>query len=199
MSLRDIKMERTRESIADVAFTLFEAQGFTATTVGEIAAEAEVGSRTVYRYFPTKEELVLSGFKKVFDTALADVRACPAETPIPDVLRTVLESVVQSNLELPKQLRGAYEIITTTPSVRAHFAQSIRAWEADLRREVADRLGGRSAEAIAGLAVAQTAAVFILAFEDWYASGGRADLRKLTRTALDLLHADKVPVPARIQ
>lgn len=85
------------------------------------------------------------------------------------------------------------------PPRRLRVRPGNRAWEADLRGEIADRLGGRSADAIAGLAVAQTAAVFILAFEDWYAGGGRADLRKLTRTALELLRAGEVPVPSRMQ
>ncbi|MCU1682776.1 MAG: transcriptional regulator, TetR family [Amycolatopsis sp.] len=73
-----MKMEQTRDLIGKVAFTLFREKGFEATTVEEIAAAAEVGARTVYRHYPTKEMLALSGFAKVFEAALEDLGACPA-------------------------------------------------------------------------------------------------------------------------
>lgn len=59
MGLREVKRERTRRLIADKAFELFTDHGFGRTTVEQIAAAAEVGPSTLYRYFPTKETLVL--------------------------------------------------------------------------------------------------------------------------------------------
>lgn len=56
------------------AFTLFREKGLEATTVEEIAVAAEVGARTVYRHYPMKEMLALSGFTKVCETPLADLR-----------------------------------------------------------------------------------------------------------------------------
>ena len=80
MTLREMKMERTRELIGEVAFTLFRDKGFAATTVEEIAAAAEVGARTVYRHYPTKEMLALSGFAEVFETdGRADLRRLTGE------------------------------------------------------------------------------------------------------------------------
>ena len=198
MTLREMKMERTRELIGEVAFTLFRDKGFAATTVEEIAAAAEVGARTVYRHYPTKEMLALSGFAEVFETALNDLRACPEDTAVPDVLNVILESVLQSHLKKPRQLLTAYKIAQVTPSVLAHFAYSMRDWQAELRREVADRIGGRSADLTAELAVAQTAAVFILAFRKWFETDGRADLRRLTGEMLELLRSGEVPVPTRM-
>lgn len=198
MTLREMKMERTRELIGEVAFTLFRDKGFAATTVEEIAAAAEVGARTVYRHYPTKEMLALSGFAEVFETALNDLRACPEDTTVPDVLNVILESVLQSHLKKPRQLLTAYKIAQVTPSVLAHFAYSMRDWQADLRREVAERIGGRSADLTAELAVAQTAAVFILAFRKWFETDGRADLRRLTGEMLELLRSGEVPVPTRM-
>lgn len=59
MGLRELKRERTRRLISDKAFELFTDHGFGQTTVEQIAAAAEVGPSTLYRYFPTKERLVL--------------------------------------------------------------------------------------------------------------------------------------------
>ena len=198
MTLREMKMERTRELIGEVAFTLFRDKGFAATTVEEIAAAAEVGARTVYRHYPTKEMLALSGFAEVFETALNDLRACPEDAAVPDVLHVILESVLQSHLKKPQQLLTAYKIAKDTPSVLAHFAYANRDWQAELRREVAARIGGRSADLTAELAVAQTASVFILAFRKWFESDGQADLRRLTVEMLDLLRSGEVPVPTRM-
>src|SRR5256885_5328182 len=57
MSLRDAKKLRTRQEIADQAMKLFAQRGFDGVTVAEVATAAEVSEKTVYNYFPTKEDL----------------------------------------------------------------------------------------------------------------------------------------------
>ncbi|AOS63933.1 TetR/AcrR family transcriptional regulator [Actinoalloteichus hymeniacidonis] len=196
MSLREIKMERTRELIVEVAFSRFQEQGFAATTMEEIAAAAEVGTRTVYRYFPTKEALALSEFVAVFDASFHALRDCPEETSVSEVLRAGLESLLRSYEEEPDRLRAAHAIAHETPSVRAHFAYLLETHEATLQQEVAHRIGGASAELLASLAVAQTGAVFGSAVRKWYTTGAPDDLRKQVRAALQALRAGEVPAPA---
>jgi AcrR family transcriptional regulator len=58
--LRERKKRQTREAIATAAMELFQARGFDAVTVVEVAAAADVSEKTVFNYFPTKEELVFS-------------------------------------------------------------------------------------------------------------------------------------------
>ncbi|MFD6215874.1 TetR family transcriptional regulator [Nocardia salmonicida] len=60
MSLRERKKERTRRTIRVEAFRLFREQGYTETTVEQIAAAAEISPSTFFRYFPTKEQLVIA-------------------------------------------------------------------------------------------------------------------------------------------
>ena len=57
MGLRETKKLRTRQEIADKAMRLFVKRGFDHVTVAEVAAAAEVSEKTVYNYFPTKEDL----------------------------------------------------------------------------------------------------------------------------------------------
>ncbi len=56
--LRERKKLQTRAAISEAADELFEAQGFAATTIPQIAERAQVSPRTVSYYFPVKEELV---------------------------------------------------------------------------------------------------------------------------------------------
>jgi AcrR family transcriptional regulator len=60
--LRARKKARTHDAIADAAITLFLAHGFDKVSVSDIAAAAEVSKPTLFRYFPTKEDLVLHRF-----------------------------------------------------------------------------------------------------------------------------------------
>jgi len=56
-SLRDRKRARTRHALVEAATDLFESKGYDETTVADIAASAEIGTRTFFSYFPSKEEV----------------------------------------------------------------------------------------------------------------------------------------------
>ncbi|HEV8363402.1 MAG TPA: TetR family transcriptional regulator [Gemmatimonadaceae bacterium] len=77
VGLRARKKARTEQSIVDAAMRLFGRKGFAVTTVDEIAAAAGIGRRTFFRYFPTKEDIVLD--PRRLDRAFA--RAALRERP----------------------------------------------------------------------------------------------------------------------
>src|ERR1700681_2368227 len=78
--LREAHKARTQRAIQEHAMRLFTERGYGATTVADVAAAAEVSSMTVFRYFPTKEDLVLTD---EYDPVIVDrIRAWPADEPL---------------------------------------------------------------------------------------------------------------------
>ncbi|MFE3201657.1 TetR family transcriptional regulator [Embleya sp. NPDC059237] len=69
VGLREMKRARLVGAISDAAIGLFVARGFDAVSVAEVAAVAEVSKPTLFRYFPTKEDLVLHRFADHQDEA----------------------------------------------------------------------------------------------------------------------------------
>src|SRR3954462_9329334 len=90
--LRERKKAKTRAAIQEHALRLFQQQGYDATTVEQIAEAAEVSPSTFFRYFPTKEDTVLTD---EYDALIVDaVRAQPPELPPVEALRNVMREMV---------------------------------------------------------------------------------------------------------
>ncbi|MFJ5927646.1 TetR/AcrR family transcriptional regulator [Kitasatospora sp. NPDC092948] len=90
VGLRERKKARTREAIAATALRLFLQSGFEQVSITEIAEEAGVSRRSLFTYFPTKEDLVLHVFADHEDEAARTVRARPAEQQPLEALREAL-------------------------------------------------------------------------------------------------------------
>lgn len=78
---REANKQRTRSALERAAARLFEERGFAATTVRDIAVAAGVGERTFFRYFPSKEDLVLQQVRDLIPELMDGVRRRPAGEP----------------------------------------------------------------------------------------------------------------------
>ncbi|MFG1910448.1 TetR/AcrR family transcriptional regulator [Kribbella sp. NPDC048928] len=145
MGLREVKRERTRRLIADKAFELFGDNGFGRTTVEQIAAAAEVGPSTLYRYFPTKETLVLEFVDDCLAEAVAWFHAQPA-LELPDGLRAVIQRVLEQLETNPDRVRAVFVLAKQNESVSAHLNELIWRFRNDLADELARRLPADRAE-----------------------------------------------------
>ncbi|HEX5200257.1 MAG TPA: TetR family transcriptional regulator, partial [Actinoplanes sp.] len=116
--LRERKKAKTRAAIRDHAMRLFEEQGYAATTVDQIAEAAEVSQSTFFRYFPTKEDVIITDD---YDPLIVD--AIKAQPPGVSPVRALLEGMRSVFLRLTPQEweseRRRQRIYQTVPELRA--------------------------------------------------------------------------------
>ena len=116
--LRERKKARTRATIRQEALQLFREQGYQATTVEQIAAAAEVSPSTFFRYFPTKEDVVLQDDMEPL--LIEALEHQPRELGMVAAIRAAMRSV-SGNLseEQWDQIRQTAELGMTVPEIRA--------------------------------------------------------------------------------
>ena len=167
--LRERKKARTRASIREHALRLFREQTYQGTTVEQIAAAAEVSPSTFFRYFPTKEDIVL---QDDMDTRMIEaLERQPAGLGPLSAVRAATREVFTSYTQADLDLLGETTALTmTVPEVRARamneFARTISA--------IGEALAKRAGRPADDLAVRTTAGAIIgvimsitMPWEDW--------------------------------
>lgn len=136
-TLRERKRQRTRAAIIAAAMSLFETRGYDATTVADIAAAAEIGTRTFFSYFASKDA-VLFHEADARVTAAIDAIAARRTTDRPtDVLLRALNAVLDAGHDLVDGLGDLQmRLIQTQPLVRGRALQL----QLDAQREIASHL-----------------------------------------------------------
>jgi AcrR family transcriptional regulator len=138
--LRERKKARTRASIREHAMRLFEEQGYAATTVDQIAEAADVSQSTFFRYFPTKEDLVLTD--EYDPLIVAAMRAMPSEVdPIEAIRRSIHDVFARSTPQEWEQERRRQRIFNEVPELRARAMQQFTGTISLLAEVVAERAG----------------------------------------------------------
>ncbi|WP_406277927.1 TetR/AcrR family transcriptional regulator [Nocardia sp. NBC_00881] len=141
-ALRDRKRDRTRRALLEAAAELFEARGYEETTVADIAAAADVGTRTFFNYFASKEELLFpESDDRVRDAVAAIAGRRPGERPVEVLLRALRAAGDNPGEHLIDDLSARIaalraEVSRTVPAVsgRAAYAQLVA------QREIARQL-----------------------------------------------------------
>ena len=140
VGLRERKKARTRAAIREHALRLFREQGYYATTVEQIAEAAEVSPSTFFRYFPTKEDVVLQD-----DFDLLGVEAFesqPAElSPVAAFRAGAAQMLATLTPEEIARFRETTMLTFTVPEVRARALDEFARTIDEIARAVAKRTG----------------------------------------------------------
>ena len=151
MSLRERKKQQTREHIAATARELFAERGFERVTVAEIARAAEVAEKTVFNYFPTKEDLFYSRLESFEEELLGSIRERAPDTTVVDAFagflltpRGVFASRARDDRSAAlEELRTITRVITESPALLAREQHVFERYTVSLAALLAEETGAR--------------------------------------------------------
>ena len=183
---REQKRERTRNALREAAFRLFAEHGYEDTTVARIAAEAGVSHMTFFRYFPTKEDVVL---RDDYDPLLEElVRAQPPEKP---ALRRVRDAVMSAVPAVYAREREALllrsRLLLTTPALRSRMGESMDGSRSAFERGLSDPKVAAAPPMAARVVASACTAALTTAITVWVEQNGETDLPTLMDQAFDAL------------
>lgn len=194
MGLRERNALHTRSWIADSALDLFEQRGYDATTLEEVAARAEVSVSTLYRYFPTKDSLLVDHPALEIGALARALRGRPASEPVSKALGAAVLTFLgeaDASREIIGRLRAVIDVV---PVARARMWDTTHRESALLAEAVRERLGADSAAEEGILAAELALAVVVLALQ--YGSDDPGSARARGERVLELL--DRPGVVERI-
>lgn len=178
-SMAERKRRLVREELGEVALRLLAAQGFEGTTVEQIVAQAGVSRRTFFRYFKSKEDVIIEFLGDLGAFVRAELAARPAsETPL-TALRNALAIAVELMCEHPEKSLPLTRLTVTTPALRGRYLDRQVDLQAGLAEELARRAGAEPGDRVSQLAAAVGLKAFDLAIARWVETGGTEDLTTL--------------------
>jgi AcrR family transcriptional regulator len=143
--LRERKKQRTRELIAETARGLFVERGFERVTVAEVARAAEVSEKTVFNYFPSKEDLVFWRLESFEDELLDAIRTrAPGESVLAGFGHFVLQRrglLAERDPAARAALLGATRMIAESPALLEREQQIFQRYTRSLADLIARELG----------------------------------------------------------
>lgn len=192
--LRERKKRRTRQAISDAAIRLMLDRGFDRVSVADIAAAAEVSKPTLFKYFRTKEDLILDRIADHREESARVVRGRAAgEAPLAALHRHFRELLaardpISGLNDAPDSLR-LRAIVYGTPSLAAHQLRYVERGEEALAEALHETEPPGTDPLAARLAAAMIIAVqYRLAVDTWtrLSAGRTADeLYPAARAAAD--------------
>lgn len=191
MTLRDRKRARIRQSLVDAATELFERDGYERTTVADIAAAADIGTRTFFSYFASKEELLFPESDYRVQAAVDAIAARdPGDTPA-EVLVRALHLTGADSDDLTNRLAALrLRLIREVPAVRGRGLQIQLAAQQQIAAHLAEafpeQLDRVKAGALVGAFVGAVTGAVQVVLEDLPAHHDPKELRSAVEEATSI-------------
>lgn len=187
VGLRERNRQRTREALVGAALALFRERGYSRVTVDEIADQAGVGRRTVFRYFATKEDLVLfdhADYVATFRRVLA--QRPPRERPFL-ALRRAARAVAGELQENRAQLLLRLKLVHKEPALRARYVELDQRWHEAIIETLAPAAVSPERELRLRLFAGAVVGALNAGLGVWVRRGGHVDLQSAVSRLFKLL------------
>jgi AcrR family transcriptional regulator len=189
IGLRERKKIQTRQAIRHAAYRLFEEQGYDGTTVEQIAAAAEVSPSTVFRYFPTKEDIVLTD--EYDPVMVAALRARPAGEPLVESVRhAVLGPLHDMQAAESDEMIQRTRLVRDVPAIRARMGENWHLTCELMTHAIAEREGRSADDLEIRIVVGALIGAWSEAVLAWIEDDARQDLAAVLDHTLRILDAN---------
>ena len=184
------KRQATRDRIAGAAARLVAEDGLVGTTIERIAAEAEVGRATFFRYFASKEDAVADGMTRHWlDVITTQLAAQPPELSARDAVVAAFRDLGDGFDAISAQVRDLATLTRSSPALSAWTLQIYVSYESAIADLVAPRLADLQPDDPRPRLIGAVAMASVrIALDDWLRHGG--SLPQRVRTALATLSID---------
>jgi AcrR family transcriptional regulator len=184
--LRERKKQKTRWAIQAHAMRLFAEQGYDATTVEQIAEAAEISPSTFFRYFKTKEDVVIQD--RYDDVMVAAIRTAPPGLTAIEMMRIALvgsfaQIVPDEAAEVLQRARLSFSV----PALRMRSMDSMLSAIDVLAAPLAERLGRPADDFRVQAFVGACVGAIVNAMTTWVNTNGEVDILALLDEALSVV------------
>lgn len=164
--LRDRKKEMTRQAISNVATRLFVERGFDAVSVADIADEADVARKTVFNYFPRKEDLVFDREEETRELVREALAERGARSPIVG-FQTLMRELLEKQhplLRMSDRPIQFWRMVSQSPALTARARELQVTLAGDLAAMLSATVGRPRSDPEARLAAAMLMDTLVVAY-----------------------------------
>lgn len=173
LSMAERKRQLVSNELSDAALLMLAAKGFDAVTIDEIAAAAGVSRRTFFRYFASKEDVVVQFLAGMGADIVAELTARPVSEPPSAALRHAVRVPLAVCVDHSERSLQVLRLILGTPALLARYLERQAEWRAALAAGLARRVGLDPATHLyPPLAAAMALAALDAVLQRWDASSG---------------------------
>ena len=190
IGLRQQKKALTRATIETKALERFLADGYEAVRLEDLCAECLVSTRTFFRYFTSKEDLVLGRLRSHLVQAEQLLTDRPAAEPVLASLRAVITAIATDYAAEPKRELTRLQLTATTPALGAGLGLVFAGFDDLVRRFAASRWHSEDDARGPRLLAAAAVAAFKVGLDLWAEDAADSDLGGIIRSNLDDLCRD---------
>ncbi|MFI5952168.1 TetR family transcriptional regulator [Cryptosporangium sp. NPDC051539] len=186
LGLRERTRLAVRREIAVTAEALFVERGFEATTIDDIAAAVGMSQRSVFRYFASKEAIVLGKFDLVAEQMIGVLRARPAGEPVWTSLHHVLGvlTAVAAEPGRDELVEPIHRMIFESPDLFAGYLQKLQVLQDALVQVLLERAPVAADDPAPRALTGAAFACLVAAQRTWLASGAQSSFADAVERAL---------------